>query len=115
MSSYTTYECDNCGTGETDFEQETPYGWVEGVDMSSEYYDHLCESCYEEVMYCDVCESTNWSEYVVYCDAVGFSYCEDCGENAHEEILEYGECDACGYCAPTANEPTVGRWVGALA
>ncbi len=62
-------------------------GWMTSVDITkpggSEYFEHICNSCSEELHCCAWCEANVWCEDSMHCDD---AYCaEECWSESHQE------------------------------
>ena len=102
---------------DVDYEWERRYGST-NVELynpggCTEYYNHVCEGCTEDISYCERCDIQAHSDNGYYCDEF---VCDDCAEEAHEiwrdenpEMFNGRECSNCGY---EPARPLIDRYAG---
>lgn len=84
----------------------TRYGAYE-VHVNDEYYEILCESCWNEAYYCFFCDDGElyWTDDGYYCEYIGGTTHpdhEECRTEAHADLDqecfdEDGDCWECGH------------------
>jgi len=123
-----TIECDICSTYEqydgVDDLDDANYNWEQDYNACdievhstqgyhSNYYDHVCEGCRDDLIYCENCDRTVDSDEAYYCDE---GICDDCVGEMHEswrdenpETFDGPECKGCGY---EMEGPDIDRFAG---